>query len=523
MHLSTPDSGSDRAPKPSRRSAWAFVLACVVLTLLVLALIATNRIRLGVPGEWVWEFLPTERWEEIWSPALALAVFLALAWFINRHVQRAAATRAETVAILVGVFFAHWLMQMNVGYLGKLGLHDFAAITITPWSNGYYADAISTPSVTRLLQRYPDLMPTLQPHSRTHPPGPILFYWSFNAFYERFPSAAEWALSALHGSSFDPAGPVAKVEEVMNYTFTPAQKAGAWTASISLPLAFGLTLFPLYYLARRLAGPLLALWAVFLLAALPSGIFFTPVLDQAYALPTVLAVALFWRGLTTRSLVAVAGAAVVLSACLLMSLSFLAVVGFLIILTACHALLTPPDAPSQRWSWPLKVCGVLVLGLVIPLALFQLLTGFDVPRVFLKLLSIASQSARDQYDRRVAVMTYSKWIWWNLADVVVFVGLPAALLYLKGWFRLARQLLATRAAPPEAIFHIAFLLTLLILNFSGVTLGEVARLWIMYMPFLLLLAAQELVALGLDRSAAFVLLALQFAHAVVFKLSFSWI
>ncbi|MBM4049980.1 MAG: hypothetical protein FJ279_33200 [Planctomycetes bacterium] len=360
----------------------------------------------------------------------------------------------------------------------------------------------------------------------------------------------------------------------MNYTFTPAQKAGAWTASISLPLAFGLTLFPLYYLAHRLAGPLLALWAVFLLAALPSGIFFTPVLDQAYALPTVLAVALFWRGLTTRSLVAVAGAAVVLSACLLMSLSFLAVVGFLIILTAVHALLAPPsqpgvwltslqecsppvadqpaekpkteqldaslrveslrpkgctpechcDCPSgPRWLWPLKVCGVLVLGLVIPLALFQLLTGFDVPRVFLKLLSIASQSVRDQYDRRVAVMTYSKWIWWNLADVVVFVGLPAALLYLKGWFRLARQLLATRAAPPEAIFHIAFLLTLLILNFSGVTLGEVARLWIMYMPFLLLLAAQELVALGLDRSAAFVLLALQFAHAVVFKLSFSWI
>jgi hypothetical protein len=219
------------------------------------------------------------------------------------------------------------------------------------------------------------------------------------------------------------------------------------------------------------------------------------------------------------------GAGVVLSACLLMSLSFAAVVGLLFIMAAGYVLPTVPDADvASHRRWALRASLSLLLGIAVPLLAFQALTGFNVLEVFGKLLRIASQSTRDQYDGRVAVMTYSNWIWWNLADVVLFAGIPAALLYVKGWFRLARRMLATRTAPPEAVFHLAFLLTLLILNFSGVTLGEVARLWIMYMPFLLLLAARELVALGFDRSpAAFVLLALQFAHAVVFKLSFSWI
>jgi hypothetical protein len=73
-------------------------------------------------------------------------------------------------------------------------------------------------------------------------------------------------------------------------------------------------------------------------------------------------------------------------------------------------------------------------------------------------------------------------------------------------------------------FHVAFALILLVVNFSGVTLGEVGRLWLPYMPFLAILAAAALLEHCNSRPGPLVLmLALSFATAMVLKMRMGWI
>ena len=72
-------------------------------------------------------------------------------------------------------------------------------------------------------------------------------------------------------------------------------------------------------------------------------------------------------------------------------------------------------------------------------------------------------------------------------------------------------------------FHVAVVVMLLLLNYSGVTLGEVGRLWLQFMPFIAILAAAELVerARGSAWPVAAVL-SLQMATAIVLKLRMGW-
>jgi len=127
----------------------------------------------------------------------------------------------------------------------------------------------------------------------------------------------------------------------------------------------------------------------------------------------------------------------------------------------------------------------------------------------------------------VAIMTYHKWIWWNLADVLIFVGISVCAFYLVGWVRRSRAVgwrVAAGGWSAADHFHLAFLAMMLVLNFSGVTLGEVGRLWLQFMPFVAILAAAELA----ERSGArlwltSVVMALQMAMAIVLKLRMSWL
>jgi len=180
-------------------------------------------------------------------------------------------------------------------------------------------------------------------------------------------------------------------------------------------------------------------------------------------------------------------------------------------------LLSATAAAARPFGWFL----VGVLGMFV---LLWAATGLNMFAVTAKLLALAPQSARDQFCDKQSTMTYWKWIFWNLANFSIFIGLPLSVLYLGGLVVDARGGRLVRLSNAAGCFHLGFLVTLLLLNFSGVTLGEVARLWIPYAPFVMIRAAADARRLGLGRSRLlFALIVLQCAHAMAFKLSFSWV
>ena len=90
----------------------------------------------------------------------------------------------------------------------------------------------------------------------------------------------------------------------------------------------------------------------------------------------------------------------------------------------------------------------------------------------------------DEYPR-----TYAIWLWVNVVEMIVALGIPAAVWCLAG-LKAFRQV-------PVSVW--STLLVLVLLDLAGRNLGEVARLWMLFMPPLLIAAGVGISRLGARR------------------------
>jgi hypothetical protein len=82
--------------------------------------------------------------------------------------------------------------------------------------------------------------------------------------------------------------------------------------------------------------------------------------------------------------------------------------------------------------------------------------------------------------------TYSIWLWANGIELAIAIGLPTVVWFIAG--------LLTPRNVPRVVW--ATLFVLVVVNLTGRNMGEVARLWLLYTPPLLIAAAA-----GLERLA----------------------
>jgi hypothetical protein len=115
--------------------------------------------------------------------------------------------------------------------------------------------------------------------------------------------------------------------------------------------------------------------------------------------------------------------------------------------------------------------------------------------------------------------TYSKWVFMNLVDFVIFLGLPLAALFVFSSAMQCRRLLKRDWGRISSCFW-AFLIILILLDVSGKNLGEVGRLWLFLMPLVPLLVADGLKEKGLSPGAVYGLLAMQLVYGVIFRICF---
>ncbi len=509
---------SDRNESPAGLSkrGLALLVACAVLTVAGLVALLRNAFPLGVPGEWMWDYNWTGREGEIAWPVAAFVVFIACVWAVARKLRDSPPSRGARVLMVAALVVLSLGLQVGIAHLGKIGIADFPVVTLAPWSNGYFILGSKVGDMGEFLSTYHDRMQTMGPHVRTHPPGGIVLYGAICELFRERPGLTRGLLDALRGAPFDPGPPMAALEARFQTNIPGWVQAGAWSASMLLMVACCLAVAPIFALARRLHGDRVAFVAAALTAALPGLLVFTPATDQLFCPIAALVAWLCVVGVDRGRVWPWAVAGLIFAAGLFVSLSVLP----LLALVGGYALLRQWREPKPRgWRVLLAQCAVFAAVVAAFFIGLRIATGFRPLLVYGKLLRIAPQTVRDAYDARAAIMTYRKWIWWNLADVLLFAGLSLCVFYVAAW---ARRSAAVRRGP-SLHFHLAFLVMLLLLNFSGVTLGEVGRLWLQCMPFLAILAAAELVELAGAREWPLALvLALQGAIAIVMKLRMSW-
>ncbi|MBM4085404.1 MAG: hypothetical protein FJ272_11490, partial [Planctomycetes bacterium] len=269
-----------------------FPAICLALTIVTSILVALRLLPLGLE-DWVWKYSNVSLWDRAWLPA---AVFLLLAALLKTVTARLdkMSRRDEVVVVVMLVVFA-CALQFSTAYLGKGGFQDAVLATVMPHVSGYHAAAYNVSDARLFLAHYADYIAQINMrsslmHVAQHPPGPVLYYWSHDQFFRRFPGLGSRVATAIEkrlpgaGNAF----------EELNLALDPPRRAAIWTSAFRLFILAGLAVLPTYLLARALHGPSVALWAAGFCGLIPSLHLFSPYFDQCYAL---FAVILYWLSL----------------------------------------------------------------------------------------------------------------------------------------------------------------------------------------------------------------------------------
>ena len=335
----------------------------------------------------------------------------------------------------------------------------------------YYGDVprVDELGVRAFLGDYstPELFDTLSGHTRTHPPGGVLFLWCFS--------------------------------KIFGYNLV--------SASLISILFTALTVIPMYRLGERLYGEKVARYALLLFLITPNFVMFTGTsMDGPFSVFPILSLYLFyeararetghdqaWHGFRPYSLLT--GLSLALG--MFMTYSTVVVGVFLCII---------PLLERKRFVQYLKVLLFAAAGFIGFYLLLFVLTGFR------PIEALVAAIKKDEMGMGTGYESLSRYLHLSFANVFAFligVGLPITTVWLRQvvstiaeWRREAftSGQAGDGAAIPWILRHerldgfvIGFLITLLFFTFSTLFTMEVERIWIFMVPFFVIPVAKHLV------------------------------
>ena len=461
-----------------------------------------TRLPLGIPGEWTWTRVAGEP-DAVWNlvgVATAAALYVAFVEAGTRRLGGAAISKHRSLELfawlagLVAVAFTWlWVVQESAPIRSRLGKSAF--VLYYPGSSGYFTKSrYEAPDAAAFLSGYEALMRERDVlHVGTHPPGLFLIFHGLIGLCQQSPALSAF-LDATQPASFREACDVIarnSVRSVPPRPLLPADRRVLWLATLLVMGAAALTVVPLFCLVRRTHDAVAAWQAAALWPAIPAVAVFTPKSDVAFALVGLLMVWAWLAAVDRRSLLPALMAGLLVWCGLMMSLAFLPVVLFMAIIgwrpaasTASSTETTGSDTGLFLWTKGAPPGRCLVAGAA----------GFLVPTLLLSLCCRINLWAVWwlNYQNHAAFYvqfprTYWKWLLVNPVELAFAAGWPVMLLsagFLGNAARSRRQVALPVAVGVVVVWGSLWL--------TGKNSGEAARLWIVFLPWLVWLAGMRL-------------------------------
>lgn len=471
-------------------------LLTIVLTLAYLAAVSldvTPYLRGPAPMnvEWRWPRYTDPPYGRLWLLSLALLLYLGLCIWMERLDVARLSWRCQA-ALLVVLVVAALTVQAGVLYLARPDVPTLLfERNASPLADGYYTAALEVDDVGDFLRTYPSLMPTFSSdHPRTHPPGFPLLHWAVGRTLGRWPPLRTWI--RWH------ACPTLRVNGL-----AASQVTSVLVVGLATPLLSALALLPIYVLARRRGGVRAGLRTAALFALVPALTLFAPQMDQLFPLLTGLILWTFVAGWEKQRPGWLFVSGVLLSLATFFSLGLAVLALWLVLYVAARWL-----AGSSGWTRrQLSAAGLAFgLGAASLWLICWLAFGLDP-------LAVARTGMAQHFEIVTGRRDYRLWVGYNLYDFAAFLGLPLAFLFLARVLTSFRHLAGRRWNKVNAM-AVATALTILLLDLSGPSRGEVARLWLFLVPPVVLTA----VSAWKDRQLFPSLVVLQAASLLVFGL-----
>jgi hypothetical protein len=437
-------------------------------------------IALGVTGEWVWPRIPFSA-ETVtgWVTAL-VGGSLYLGYVLAAAARVATCGRVGLSSRLIGLALAGaaWLMCLMSSVPGIAGLSRSPFVLYYERSSGYFWQArYEVQSTSAFLAGYEDFVAQGDYlHQGTHPPGLILFFRGLLAFGEASSGVTDVLIAAEPESVRNAAETIRAQSLGTGHPFSHVDEACLWLATLTAILLAALGVVPLYGLLRencdrRLSWHCAALWPL-----VPALGVFLPKSDAVFATLGLLGVWLWRVGRRRDNWWACVAAGFVLWLGMSLSLALAPIAVFAAIWTALDEVYAPRTG-ATRTPWRSTAGHVIsaAAGFFVPILLVW--TVFD-----LNLLAVWSWNTHNHAEfYQHFERTWWKWLLVNPLEAAFAAGLPLGVTALIGVLRSPN--LRDRACV------LALTLTWGVLWLSGKNMGEVARLWIVFLPWLVIATA----------------------------------
>ena len=404
---------------------------------------------------------------------LLLLLQIGTGWMLWQAAQK---THKKHEAAWLSMLCALMLLVNLTLHAGEeVGLARLSAIVVNPASGGYYYaafDADKLPEPQKWLRDYPQLMHGHH-HVETHPPGGVaLMLW----LRERAKSGGLWMSVPETALMLSPGNKLSNLTAIFQTigerAYQDYDSAAAWWAGLLLIVCAALLPIAVYALSRPLIGPGGAAGAAALMSLVPSFALLSPALDAMTALCGATALALCVHGLLKgKTVLCFAGGLVVGIG---LFFSFALVASLLII---CGFFAWQTWRGKVETSRALK-CGTALLTGALAMVVFFALCGVDWLTIY-RLTHQFQAKVMTDYNRPARL-----WMWFNLVDFFYFLGLPACIL---GGASLFNKEVADRSLRSRLQgLLLPALGVLLLINFGANVWAESARIWMLFVPPLIL-------------------------------------
>ena len=520
---------SQEERKFSTKSVYIFAIMVFSLTTILLVGIWAHKLPLGVKGEWEWRYIkePLSLREAV-IPFILIALLLFLLFIFMRNFEKK--SRKEEALFLVILFILSLIFQLTLTSLVTEGLQQFPTVIYFSPISGYFTQADrEIKDLGNFLANYDVYIAGLpEGHLGAHPPGLAIYYWSLINLYKKSPGLARGVVN-LMGEKFDRV--FQEIERAAGgRKVGEPQRAAIWTAVFLAMLAVAAAPILLYLLARRISDKKTALFAAAFTAFIPGLFLFSPRSDVLFPAIAITIYLLTLKALKSKSPLwgFFAGLVFFLGAMLRLSFFVISALVVFYLLLQLWSTLREGKAAAGRLlrSWIKPAIGILI-GFFLLIIILKFATGFNAFKVWR--ICYARQSPLTSAIQR----TWWKWMLYSPFEFAGFLGIPISAFLLcrlisevrRSSFIIGRSTMNRKQSTsrslawrPEEAYLLSFIVTILLLYFSGKTLSEVGRLWIFLMPFATIPAVVALRELG--RRGDFLLLfslALQGVQVIFFK------
>lgn len=401
------------------------------------------------PPQWRWAYDFTDTFPKIWLPFLTTSV---IGWLFLQIRQDKKIEKREKI-VLAQFVFLYFLFQLSVVFFQRAGAGVLLHRIIDPGLNGYFSTGIAIHSVSDFLKNYNQNVLYFYQHAQGHPPFAVLFFYFLKQVFYFIPIQLP----------FKPGGGVGLIwENLLN-----SEQLTALFSAIFIPFLSSLTIIPLYKLTKYLYGIRAGYISILLYISVPSVILFTPLNDVFLPIFTVWSLFVLLKGTEHKSNLKLFFSGLILFTGAMFSISLLPLIFVLVVLFFVR----------KKVKLALGMELSFLFGfLLIPFVIYYFF-GLNFAEL-IKVLKSGLPEGRP----------YTTWLFYNLYDFFIFCGIPIIILFfvkLKEQVKFVYKKLFSKVD----LLIVSFVIMLVTLDLSGTTRGEVSRIWLPFVPLIVIPAA----------------------------------